>query len=134
MPSNDDRRAHDRVPVRLVVHFSMADKPYRLVSENLSLGGIFLRGADAACQEGDVVNLEIVVPAEEGGAEGQHAVRGVVVQRVRGIGAGVRFDWDESRAAARRALEDYIERVGMLNSGAIHSEYVGLATDAVEER
>ncbi len=130
--AHDDRRQHPRIPVRLVVHFSRGEKPYRLVSDNLSLGGIFLRGADGVCADGDELQLEILVPSEDGREE-RHRIRGVVVQRLSGNGAGVSFRWGDD-VEPRAALERFIDRAGMLNSGAIHAEYVGLATDAEEER
>lgn len=132
-PPGAERREHPRIPVRLVVHYSRGDKPYRLMSENLSLGGIFLRKADDVCAEGETLQLEIVVPSESGEEE-RHEISGVVVQRLAGSGAGVRFLWDEAKPGARLALERFIDRAGMLNTGSIHAEYVGLATDAEEDR
>lgn len=130
--THDERRRHARIPVRLVVHFTRGDSSYRLASENLSLGGIFLRGADEVCAEGDVLALDVVVPSETG-IEEQHRIHGRVVQRVAGSGVGVAFDWDADDVKVRQSLEAFIDRAGMLNSGAIHEEYVGLATDAEEE-
>lgn len=130
--NHDDRRRHPRIPVRLVVHFTKGDKAYRLQSENLSLGGIFLRGADEICVESEEVTLEVVVPAKGFGEE-RHRIVAVVVQRIAGSGAGLRFSWTDADGPVRAALEAFLDRAGMLNEGAIHEEYVGLATDAVED-
>jgi hypothetical protein len=131
--AGSERREHPRIAVRLDVHFQHEDKRYGLVSENLSLGGIFLKGADGVCREGDELALEMVVAGEDGRDE-RHSIDSVVVQIIPGAGAGIRFVWGEGTQADREALERYILRAGMLNDALLHEECVGLATDAEELR
>jgi hypothetical protein len=121
------------LPVRLAVHFARGDKKFVLQSQNLSLGGVFLKNAHDVCVDGEDIHLDIIVPAADGAPE-LHALRGTVVQVIPGVGAGVRFDWHQSMAPARAALIRFIERVGMENTPLVHSEWIGLSTDANEER
>jgi hypothetical protein len=125
----EERRDSERIQVKLAVHFARGATTYRLVSDNLSLGGIFLRGADDACACDDVVELSIVVPSSQGGEE-RHLVRAVVAQVMPGQGAGLRFVWTEQTAAARFALVRFIQRAGMMNAPLLHTETIGLVTDA----
>ena len=129
----DNRRTHERLPVRLAVHFARGDKKFVLQSQNLSLGGVFLKDAHDVCIDGEDLHLDIIVPAANGDPE-LHALRGTVVQIIPGVGAGVRFDWHQSMAPARAALIRFIERVGMDNTPLVHTEWIGLSTDAAEER
>jgi hypothetical protein len=133
MSAPDNRRTHERLPVRLAVHFARGDKKFVLQSANLSLGGVFLKDADDVCAEGDDLQLDIIVPAANGDPE-LHALRGTVVQVIPDVGAGLRFDWHQSMTSARDALIRFIERVGMDNTPLVHTEGVGLSTDAEEER
>jgi hypothetical protein len=129
---NDNRRVHERIEIRLHVHFARGDKKFVLQSANLSLGGIFLKDAHDVCVEGDDVTLDIIVPSSSNEPE-IHPVRGTIVQLIPGIGAGVRFDWHQSMERSRDALVRFIERVGMENTPLLHSESIGLSTDAEED-
>lgn len=126
-----DRREHYRAPVRLNVRFERGDKQFRLVSENLSLGGIFLKGADSVCTDGQNLQLHVTVPTSDGDAT--HEIQGTVVQVIPYRGVGVRFDWVEASLPTRAVLEQLITRLGMETNQFIHSEEIGLSTDAVEE-
>ncbi len=128
----ENRRVHERLPVRLAVHFARGDKRFVLQSANLSLGGIFLKDAQDVCSEGEKLELDIIVPDARGEPE-HHPLRATVVQVFPGVGAGLRFDWHDNMMAAREALVRFIERVGMENTPLVHTEPIGLSTDAEEE-
>ncbi len=133
MSNPADRRESQRIVVRLRVQFAGGGKGFVLHSENLSLGGIFLKDAHDVCSDGEQLTFDVVVPATDGSLE-THRLRGTVVQLVPGIGAGVRFEWAADTLPSRDALVRFIDRVGMDNRPFVHSEPIGLATDAEEER
>jgi hypothetical protein len=129
----DNRRFHDRLPVQLNVHFARGDLRFVLQSENLSLGGILLKGAEDVCVVGDELHLDVIVPDARGEPE-IHALRGTIVQVKPDFGVGVRFDWHQSMLPARAALVRFIERMGMDNSPLAHAESTGLSTTAATAR
>jgi hypothetical protein len=131
--SEAERRAHTRYPVKLDVDIGDETKRYRLVADNLSLGGIFLRGDGHELATGDDVHLSILVPGESD-EEIKAEVTATAVQVIRGAGVGLRFEWTEATESSREMLKAFITRAGMEDNDLIHDEMVGLATDAEEER
>jgi hypothetical protein len=129
--SESDRRAYTRHDVKLGVTLADEERNFSLVSENLSLGGIFLRCEDEPVSEGDELKLTIKVPAADG-VEEEATVDGEVVQVVPGAGIGIAFLWSEDSEPHRDKLRGFIRRAGMLDDEVVHTDYVGLSTDAVE--
>ena len=115
--SSENRRAHERIPVLLTVRFAREERHYRMRAENVSLGGVFLRGADQVCAADDSLEFVITIPLAAGGDE-RHALRGTVVQVVPGRGIGVRFDWHQSMTTAHAALSRFVERAAVRTQGS----------------
>ena len=127
----DNRRNDSRIPVRLAVTFERGERIFRLRSENLSLGGVFLNGAQDVCSANDSVELVLTVPNASGDLE-LHALRGTVV-RIIPTGTGIRFDWHLSMERARLALVRFVEREGLRNNAGSLGEAIGSFTEADEE-
>jgi c-di-GMP-binding flagellar brake protein YcgR len=127
----DNRRNDSRIPVRLAVTFERGERTFRLRSENLSLGGVFLNGAQDVCSANDSVELVLTVPNASGDLE-LHALRGTVV-RIIPTGIGIRFDWHLSMERARLALVRFVEREGLRNNAGSLGEAIGSFTEADEE-
>ncbi len=127
----DNRRNDSRIPVRLAVTFERGERTFRLRSENLSLGGVFLNGAQDVCSANDSVELVLTVPNASGDLE-LHALRGTVV-RIIPTGTGIRFDWHLSMERARLALVRFVEREGLRNNAGSLGEAIGSFTEADEE-
>jgi hypothetical protein len=129
--TDSDRRAYERHDVQLSVRLADEDRKFSLVSENLSLGGIFLRCEDEPVEAGAMLKLTITVPAADGVDE-EAAVEGEVAQVVPGAGIGIAFSWSEATEGERDKLRGFIRRAGMLDDDVVHTDYVGLSTDAIE--
>jgi hypothetical protein len=127
----DNRRNDSRIPVRLAVSFERGERTFRLRSENLSLGGVFLNGAQDLCKANDSVELVLTVPNAAGELE-LHALRGTVM-RIIPTGIGIRFDWHLSMERARLALVRFVERAGLRNSTGAPDETLASFAEADEE-
>jgi molybdopterin molybdotransferase len=103
-----NRRQFERVPARFDVRVDAGQQNVRASSTNVSLGGMFVRGADHLCRAGDLVDLVVHVPGP--GGEELHVLRARVAQVVGGTGIGVRFEWHQSMERARAALVRFLER------------------------
>ncbi len=109
-----EQRKHPRFEVKLDVTFAKASESLVLVSENLSLGGVFLVADNDPAQVGDEVSLAISVPgsSQEDGQE--TALLGTVVHAVPPLGLGVSFDWKRSSPEAKERLESFLARLASL--------------------
>lgn len=120
-----NRRHHERVPARFDVRVERGAQIVLASSENISLGGMFVRGAQDLCTDGDVVELVVHLPTPSG--HELHILRATIVQVVPGVGVGVRFDWHQSMERARDALVRYFERFAVGDS-QLHGDLI--ATDS----
>lgn len=114
-----ERRRHPRHDLKLHVQLSSGERTFALVSENVSLGGIFLQTSGENLPLNETVQLEVVLPGVDGGRDRRVPISGVVLYQVPNKGAGVEFMWwsDEERAR-REELATYLAELG-LKGGAI---------------
>ena len=103
----EERRATDRIPLRIEVHFrdaAAAAEALRSYALNFSVGGICLR-TERSYPVGHLLQLVLLVDAERFELEGV-----VAWARVREQAIGVRFR--EVDAAARERLAALVQRLG----------------------
>lgn len=113
--NSDNRRRHPRHPLQLLVRLSSGDRTFELVSENVSLGGIFLLTQGAPLPLHETVQLEVVLPdATPAGSSVRIPIEGVVLYAIEDKGCGVEFLWWTDEERARRAeLAAYLESLGL---------------------
>ncbi len=100
----DGLRRHARVAAALNVDLGYGGLCVPVVSENVSLGGMFLQLADHDAPEAHTaLQLTIELPA------GSIEALATVIYRVPGRGVGVEFQWwDDEEHAGRRALAAHL--------------------------
>jgi uncharacterized protein (TIGR02266 family) len=107
LPEGDERRAADRIPVRIEVHFrdaAAAAEALRSYAVNFSVGGICLK-TERTYPVGHVMALVLMVEDE------QFELEGVVAwARAREQVIGVRFR--EVEPAAKERLAALVQRLG----------------------
>jgi hypothetical protein len=107
--ADSERRSHDRVPVELNVRLASGDHRFELISENVSLGGIFLQTATRMPDVNETVELEIVLPKANHGRDKKLPVRATVLYSVQGKGCGLEFSWwDDDEQKVRDELEEWL--------------------------
>lgn len=126
-----ERRRFVRHEVRLVVDLAVGERAFRLTSENISLGGIFL------ATQGEMPEVNSLIPLrvhlEEKGQPPQVIpVTGAVTYHIEGKGFGVEFQWwSEEEQAERARLARYLEEAG-LASDEVGNVLGAAASEAVE--
>lgn len=106
-----ERRRFSRHPVRLRVGLTTGEREFRVSSENISLGGIFLATTGDMPEVNSLVHLSIHLEGE--GAPREVPVLGTVLYHVEGRGFGVEFQWwSAEEEENRRALAGYLEELG----------------------
>jgi uncharacterized protein (TIGR02266 family) len=92
MTSDSDRRAHDRIPLRMLVQFKLRDREQFLhdYADNISSGGMFVRTTDAH-PVGSMVYLQFFVEGGEKLIEGLGRVVHVNPQEHAVPGMGIEF-------------------------------------------
>ena len=114
-----DRRRHPRHDLKLLVQLSSGESSFELVSENVSLGGIFLKTTGEPLPVNETVQLEVVLPGVSDGRDKRVPITGVVLYQVPGKGAGVEFMWwSDEELARREELARYLSDLG-LKGGAV---------------
>ena len=113
-----EQRKFPRFEVKLDVRFAHAAHSAVFVSENLSIGGVFLVTDADPANVGDQVSLAVSVPGSEGVDE-ETALLGTVVHSVPPLGLGVKFDWTRSSDEARQRLEGFLAECSLLDASAI---------------
>jgi len=128
------RRRYERFRVHLRVRFSKADDFVVQYAENLSYGGLFIKGVDTLGQLEEVV-LDLELPGH-----GNYRVKGMVAHVVapemakssgRDVGVGIQLM--EEPAEFRRALNQYLAVLGARrDSSVLVCEHVW-STDVVQD-
>lgn len=112
-----ERRRYPRFPVKLKV--TIGDKDEReLMSENISLGGLFLSTDEEIGASGDAISIHLMLPADTGTPGEEVVVPALIRHAIPPIGYGIEFevgpghaDWEklsryvEHLAAVRAELE-----------------------------
>ena len=103
----DGMRRHARVTTALQVDLGYGGRLVPVVSENVSLGGMFLQLPDEEAPAAHAaLQLTIELPA------GPIEALATVIYRVPGRGVGVEFQWwDDEDNAGRRALAEHLRSV-----------------------
>lgn len=106
-------RLEERLPVNLSIKYSVAREFVLEYAENLSVGGLFIRGA-YNLQRGQIVNVEIALPgygAFAVAAEVAHVLSPVVAAKY-GRKPGAGFAITKSPPGFAEALRAYLLRLG----------------------
>lgn len=125
-----ERRRFPRHALRLRVQFSADEREFRLSSENISLGGIFL----TTTGEMPAVNSLVQLFVHLGDHRGARVVpvTGTVLYHVEGRGFGVEFQWwSPEEEAAREVLARYLDELGFAADPL--SDALGAAASEAEE-
>lgn len=130
--SGAERRRHPRHDLKLKVQLSSGERTFELVSENVSLGGIFLTTSGEPLPLNETVRLEVLL-AGAGGRERRVPIEGVVLYHVDGRGAGVEFMWwTEEERARREELARYLEELGLKGGDIDDALGAGALSEASE--
>lgn len=128
-----DRRRHPRHEVKLVVQLSSGERTFALESENISLGGIFLKTTGEPLPLNEPVQLEVVLPGVNHGRDKRVPISGVVLYQVEGKGAGVEFMWWSDEEQARRdELASYLSELGLKGGDVDDALGAGALSEASE--
>jgi type IV pilus assembly protein PilZ len=108
-----ERRANDRVPLRIQIQYQTADQFFQDYIQNLSIGGIFIE-TSSPLKVGTRLKVQFCLPE----IQKEILADGMVVRKVdvrskdpRLPGMGIQFSDLNSRD--KRILDEYIRRIGM---------------------
>jgi hypothetical protein len=131
--SGADRRRHPRHDLKLHVQLSSGERTFALVSENISLGGIFLKTTGEPLPLNEPVQLEVVLPGVNHGRDKRVPISGVVLYQVAGKGAGVEFMWwSDEEQARREELASYLAELGLKGGDVDDALGAGALSEASE--
>lgn len=117
MSDGSERRRHERHNVALNVRLASGDHRFEVLTDNVSIGGIFVETQHKFGAVNDQVDLEIVLPEASHGRDRKLPVRATVLYAIEGKGYGLEFSWwEEGEQAVRDELHAWLESEGLLDT------------------
>lgn len=103
--------------MELNIRLASGDQRFELLTDNVSMGGLFVATEQDLGSLNDQIDVEIVLPKAAHGRDKKLPVRATVLYVIEGKGYGLEFSWwEESEQVVRDELHAWLEAEGMLDT------------------